>query len=140
MAILYRLGADGIVLLHMAYVLFVVLGLPVIWIGIFFRAGWVRNIWFRCGHLAMILIVVGESWAGITCPLTTWEQQLRDQAGQQSYQGSFIANCVHDWLFYDAPPWVFTVAYTTFGLLVLTSFIIAPPSWPKRRPPAAPQS
>ncbi len=129
MSLLYRLAADGVVVLHMAYVLIVVLGLPAIWWGIVRKHDWVRNVWLRGGHLAMILIVVGEAWAGITCPLTVWEHQLRDAAGQQSYQGAFVANLVHDLLFFDAEPWVFTLLYTVFGLLVVASFLLAPPRW-----------
>jgi len=110
----------------------VVLGLPAIWIGIVWRQRWVRNFWLRFGHLMMIVIVVGEAWAGITCPLTVWEQQLRGLSGDESYRGAFIANLVHDLLFYDAPPWVFTVTYTAFGLLVAASFVLAPPHWPMR--------
>ncbi len=133
MPLFYRVAADVLVLLHMAYVLTVVLGLPAIWIGIWRQQRWARNFWWRCGHLSMILIVVAEVWAGITCPLTTWEFQLRELAGQKSYDGAFIANFVHDHLFYEAPPWVFATVYTTFGLLVLTSFVVAPPNWPKSR-------
>ena len=137
MPLLYRIAADVVVLLHMTYVLTVVLGLPAIWIGILLKHQWARSFWWRCGHLSMILIVVAETWAGITCPLTIWEHQLRELAKQESYQGDFIANLVHDWLFYEAPTWVFTTAYTVFGLLVLASFIAAPPSWPKSRKPTA---
>jgi hypothetical protein len=43
---------------------------------------------------------------GITCPLTTWEQDFRLKSGQQTYQGDFIANWVHDVLFFEAPPWM----------------------------------
>ena len=132
MSLLYRLAADGVVVLHMAYVLIVVLGLPAIWWGIVRKHDWVRNVWLRGGHLAMILIVVGEAWAGITCPLTVWEHQLRDAAGQQSYQGAFVANLVHDLLFFDAEPWVFTLLYTVFGLLVVATFVMAPPRWRRR--------
>ena len=137
MSLFYRLAADGIVLLHMTYVLVVVLGLPAIWLGILFRQPWARNVWWRCGHLSMILIVVAEAWAGITCPLTTWEHQLRELAQQEAYSGDFIANLVHDWLFYDLPPWVFTAIYSTFGLLVLVSFLVAPPHWRSGQPPAS---
>ena len=133
MPILYRITADAVVVLHMLYVLTVVLGLPAIWIGIFLRHQWARNFWLRIGHLSMIVIVVVEAWAGITCPLTTWETQLRELAQQETYQGAFIANLVHDYLFYDAPRWVFTLVYSIFGLLVLTSFVIAPPCWPKAK-------
>ena len=130
MPLVFRIAADLVVILHLGYVLTVVLGLPAIYLGILFQARWVRNFWVRFGHLTMILIVVMESWAGITCPLTTWESQLRELAGQQTYQGAFIANCVHNWLFYDAPPWAFTLCYTAFGLLVLLTFVIAPPNRP----------
>lgn len=133
MTTLYRIAADGVVLVHMAYVLTVVLGLPAIWIGIGLRHQWVRNFWLRGGHLAMILIVVGEAWVGITCPLTTWEQWLRERAGDASYRGAFLANLVHDLLFYEASPWAFTVIYTVFGVLVVGSFVLAPPTLPKSR-------
>ena len=139
MSLYYRLAADFVVLFHMAWVLVVVLGLPAIWLGIAFRQAWARNFWWRCGHLSMILIVVAESLAGITCPLTTWERQLRDLAGQKSYEGAFIANLVHDWLFYDAPGWVFAAVYSAFGMVVLMSFVVAPPRWPcfRRSAPTA---
>lgn len=130
MALMYRLAADVVVIVHMAYVLIVVLGLPAIWLGILWRHQWVRNFWLRVGHLTMIVIVVGEAWAGIRCPLTTWERQLRSLAGQQAYRGAFLANLVHDLLFYDAEPWVFTAIYTVFGMLVVGSFLLAPPRWP----------
>jgi len=134
MSLGFRIVADLVVVLHMAYVLVVVFGLPAIGWGIARKQEWVRNIWLRGVHLAMILIVVGEAWAGITCPLTTWEHQLREAAGQQSYRGAFLANLVHDWLFYDAEPWVFAVLYTVFGLLVVGSFVLAPPRWRAKRP------
>lgn len=129
MALFYRLAADLIVILHMAYVLAVVLGLPVIGWGIFRKHKWVRNIWIRGGHLAMILIVVFEAWLGITCPLTTWEHQLRKAAGDQTYRGDFLPNLVHNLLFYDCDRSVFTGMYTIFGLLVVLTFVVAPPRW-----------
>lgn len=125
--VLFRLAADAVVAVHVAYVAFVVLGLAAIWYGILRRRAWARNPQLRYIHLAMILIVVAEAWAGITCPLTTWEQWLRERAGATSYRGDFIAGCLHDLLFFDAPPWVFTVVYSAFGLLVLTTFLVAPP-------------
>lgn len=125
----YRLAADAVVFLHMAYVLFVIAGFLLTLVGAVLRWRWIRNPWFRGIHLAMILIVVAEAWLGITCPLTTWEYQLRQLAGQEAYQGAFFANLVHELLFYDAPPWVFTVLYTMFGLGVLATFLMAPPRW-----------
>jgi multisubunit Na+/H+ antiporter MnhB subunit len=132
---IYRLAADAVVIVHMAYVLFVIVGLALTLLGCALRWQWVRDPWFRGIHLAMILVVVAEAWLGIVCPLTTWEHRLRELAGDESYQGAFLANLVHDWLFYDAPTWVFTLIYTLFGLAVLATFFFAPPRW--KRPPAS---
>jgi len=134
MELFYRLAADAVVIAHMAYVLFVIVGFVLTLIGCALRWQWIRNPWFRGVHLAMILIVVAEAWLGITCPLTTWEHQLRELAGGEVYQGAFIAKLVHDWLFYDAPPWVFMMLYTLFGAGVLVTFFVAPPMWKRRSP------
>ena len=104
MSLLYRILADIVVTAHVAYVAFVVLGLVAIWYGILRKREWARSRVLRYTHLAMILIVVTEAWIGMTCPLTTWEQWLRTRAGQAAYQGDFIANWLHELLFFDAPP------------------------------------
>ncbi len=122
----YRFAADAVVVIHFAYAAFVVLALPAIYVGLFRGQQWARNMKFRVIHLAMILLVVAESWLGITCPLTTLEKHLRERAGQTSYEGDFIANAVHELLFFDAEPWVFTLLYTAFAGLVLGTFLIKP--------------
>jgi hypothetical protein len=122
--------ADFIVVFHAAYVSFVVFGLLLILLGIAFRWGWVRNLWFRALHLTAIGVVVLEAMIGMTCPLTDWEQRLRDIAGEESYTGDFIGNWAHRLIFYDFEPWVFTVLYVSFGLAVLAAFVLAPPRWP----------
>ena len=124
---LYKLAADFVVVLHAAYVLFVIFGQLAILIGILCRWAWVRNTWFRWLHLAAISIVVVESLLGIVCPLTTFEGWLRSRAGQTGYRGDFVGHWVHELLFYDAPAWVFTLVYAAFGLLVVVAFIVAPP-------------
>ncbi|MEZ6067535.1 MAG: DUF2784 domain-containing protein [Planctomycetaceae bacterium] len=127
--IVYRLLADLVVVVHAAFVLFVLLGQVAVLVGAGRGWAWVRSPRFRLLHLAAILVVVLEAWAGITCPLTTWEKWLRDAAGQESYQGDFIANWVHDALFFTAPPWVFTLIYSLFGALVAGTLWVAPLRW-----------
>jgi hypothetical protein len=124
--------ADMTVVVHAAYVSFVVFGLALILIGVARGWSWIRNPWFRAIHLLAIGIVVGESLAGIPCPLTVWEGQLREIAGQASYHGDFIGHWVHKLIFYRAAPWVFTLMYVLFGLAVLAAFVLAPPRFPGR--------
>jgi hypothetical protein len=125
----YGFLADLVVAVHLAYVSFVLFGQVAIVLGICFKWSWVRNFWFRVIHLLMITIVAVEAILDITCPLTTWEFNLRKLAGQRSEEGSFIGRLLHDLMFFSAPPWVFTACYIGFALLVLGTFILAPPRW-----------
>jgi hypothetical protein len=127
-----RMLADLTVVIHLAYVSFVVFGLLAILVGAVCRWTWVRNFWFRVIHLTAIGIVVAEALAGIPCPLTVWEQQLRTAAGQTDYRGEFLGYWAHQLIFYRAEPWVFTVLYFAFGLAVLAAFVLAPPRRPSR--------
>ena len=127
---LYRALADLVVVLHAAYVLFVLFGLIAILIGIARRWAWIRNFWFRTVHLLMIAVVVAQAWLGQACPLTTLENYLRRRGGQSGYPGDFIAHLVHELIFVDAPSWAFVLCYTHFGSVVLATFVLAPPRWP----------
>lgn len=125
----YLAAADTILLTHVLFVVFVVFGLMLILLGRVFSWSWVRNPWFRLAHLAAIAVVVLQSWLGAICPLTTWEMELRTKAGDAVYTGSFIAHWLGKLLYYQAPPWVFVVCYTTFGLLVVLGWF-----WVRPRP------
>lgn len=126
-SLFYRLGADLIVVIHFSYAMFVLMGQFLITIGGFRNWKWVRNLKFRVIHLAAILFVVFESMVKIKCPLTTLEKWLKGQAGDASYQGDFIAACIHETLFMELSPWIYTVSYYLFGLLVLITFYLVPP-------------
>lgn len=124
---LYRLAADAILVLHLGFVVFVVLGLVLILAGGKLGWEWVRNRWFRIAHLAGIGVVVLQAWLGQICPLTIWEMSLREKAGETTYAGSFIQHWLHELLYYEAPMWVFAVCYTVFGLLVAASWYFIRP-------------
>lgn len=127
MSLAYRLAADFVVVVHFAYAMTILVGQALIMIGIPLKWRWIRNLKFRIIHLTMILIVVAESWLGITCPLTTLEKHFRQQSGEASYQGDFIANAVHEFLFFELTPTVFTWIYSLFGAAVLITLFLAPP-------------
>ena len=120
--------ADALLILHTMLVIFVILGLVATFAGYFLQWRWVRNFWFRLSHLAVIAIVVLQSWLGVLCPLTAWEMALRAKAGQAGYDGSFIQHWLQSILYYRAPDWVFVLAYTVFGALVLASWFLVRPS------------
>jgi len=82
-------------------------------------------------------VVVAQAVMSIECPLTTLEHGLRKSAGTADYAGSFIGHWAHELLFIEAEPWQFTVAYCTFGGLVLLTLLLVPPRMPGRRDSAA---
>jgi polyferredoxin len=123
----YRALADLVLLMHVGFVAFMVIGLLLVGLGGMRGWRWVRNPWFRAAHLAGIGLVVLQSWLGVVCPLTTLEMHLRDRAGDATYTGTFMAHWLRKILFYQAPSWVFVVAYALFGLLVLATWITVRP-------------
>jgi hypothetical protein len=121
---MHALLADAILVLHFAFVLFVVGGLGMIWIGAAAGWRWVRNLWFRVAHLAAIAYVAGEALLGIWCPLTVWEDALRGRHEEKS----FVARWIHRVLFYDLPEAVFTAAYVLFAIAVAGTWYFVRPT------------
>jgi hypothetical protein len=104
---LYFFLADILVLLHFAFVLFVILG------------GLVVLRWPRVVYLHIPAAVWGAliEFSGWICPLTPLEHSLREQAGEVGYKGGFIDH------------YILSVLYPS-GLtrniqLVLGSFVLA---------------
>lgn len=126
-ALFSLLLADFILVLHVLFAVFVVLGLVGVYAGKVQGWSWVRNPWFRLVHLAAIAVVAIQSWAGIICPLTTLEMHLRKSAGDATYSGAFMSHWLQEILYYQVPAWVFVVCYTAFGFLVLFSWFLVRP-------------
>ena len=115
--------ADLLVVVHFAIVLFIVGGLLAAWIGAALGWRWVRNPWFRYLHLAAIAYVALEALLGAACPLTVWEDLLRGGARPDSFVGRWVRRL----LYYDAPEWVFTLAYLAWALATLATLRLVPP-------------
>ena len=126
------LAADAILLIHFLIVIFVIGGQAAVLAGWARDWSWVRNAWFRAAHLVTIGIVVAQAWLGRLCPLTVWEQELRQAAGQAYHEQSFMEYWLGSVLFVDLPWWVFVAAYTAFGGLVVLTLLTVPPRWPGR--------
>ena len=78
---MYLLLADLIVVLHLLFIVFAVLG------GLLLL-GWPRLIWL---HIPVVLWAALTEFLGLICPLTPLEIWLRQQAGADAYQGGFIS-------------------------------------------------
>lgn len=123
----FRLAADAVLVLHASFVAFVVIGQLLIVAGLLAGQAWVRHFGFRLAHTLAIGIVVLQAWLGVLCPLTVLENGLRARAGLAGYPDSFVSFWLHRLIFFDAPSWVFTLAYSLFGLSVLAAWYWGPP-------------
>jgi hypothetical protein len=156
----YILLANLVVALHLAYVAFVVVMVPVIVVGGILKWKWVRNFWFRLVHFLMMAVVVLETGFGVTCPMTLWERDLRIAGGQligekdaqgnlvtdergfttvkqtDAYQEDFVGRLLRNILFFDpneVPQHILNSFYYGFGALILITLFLIPPRWPWRR-------
>ena len=80
----YRVAADLVVLVHLAFVAFVVLGG-----ALAFR--WPQARW---AHLPTVVWGVLIEWTGGVCPLTPLEMVLRRRGGEAGYAGGFVEHYV----------------------------------------------
>lgn len=76
----YKLAADAVVVLHLAFVVFVVAGGLLV-----FRWRWTAIL-----HLPAVTWAVLLEFYGWLCPLTPLELTLREAGGETGYQGGFI--------------------------------------------------
>jgi Protein of Unknown function (DUF2784) len=76
----YRLLADGVLVVHLVFIAFVVLG------GLLVRR-WRRVAWV---HLPCVVYGAAIELWGWICPLTPLENRLRALGGERGYEGGFI--------------------------------------------------
>ena len=76
----YSFLADVVLLVHLAFILFVVLGILFVW-------RFPRLIWL---HIPAVIWAGLIEITGYVCPLTPLENHLLDLSGQAGYHGSFV--------------------------------------------------
>jgi hypothetical protein len=81
---LYRILADLVVVFHLGFVLFAVLG------GLLVLR-WPRLAWI---HLPVALWGIWVEFSSTICPLTPLENHLRQLGGEAGYSGGFIAHYI----------------------------------------------
>ncbi|GAB3626295.1 membrane protein [Pandoraea terrae] len=116
--------ADVVLIVHALFVVAVVGGLGLIWLGVACRWRWIRIVWLRGAHLAAVAFVALSSLVGWACPLTIFEDRLR---GRTQVPDGFIQRWVGHLLYHDWPTWVFTSLYLVFAVLVALTWRQVPP-------------
>ena len=102
----FRLAADTMVTVHLLYIVFVVVG------GfIAFRARWI--LWL---HGPAVVWAIYVQYIGRICPLTIWEQEFRDLAGDAGYEGGFIDHYIVPIVY---PPDMPVAMHLVLGTLVV---------------------
>ncbi len=103
---LYGVLADLVVVVHLAFVLFAVLG------------GFLVFRWKRCAwiHVPAVLWAALVAFAGWVCPLTPLENWLRERSGALGYRSGFIEHYILPVLY---PTLLTRDLQITLGLLVL---------------------
>jgi hypothetical protein len=81
---LYRLSADLVLIVHLAFILFVMLG------GLLVLRR-PRLMWL---HLPAVVWGALSEFLGALCPLTPLETALRELGGGSGYEGGFIAHYI----------------------------------------------
>ena len=81
---LFQIGADAVVVLHLCFVLFVLLG------GLL-ALRWPRLTWV---HVPAALWGVVIELGGWICPLTPLENALRQRGGSAGYHGGFVEHYI----------------------------------------------
>ena len=109
---LYRLGADAVLLLHLAFIIFVLLG------GLL--VAWKRG--FLLLHLPTIAWGLFVELSGRPCPLTHWENLLRRLAGTAGYDAGFIEHYLLPLIY---PAWLGgPVQYLLAAIVVVVNALI----------------
>ncbi|HEX8155114.1 MAG TPA: DUF2784 domain-containing protein [Thermoanaerobaculia bacterium] len=81
---LYQLAANAVAIVHLAFVVFVILGGVAV-------LKWPRLAWL---HLPAAIWGALIEFAGWYCPLTRWENWLLRKAGQSGYDEGFVAHYI----------------------------------------------
>ena len=114
MKTLFLATADAVVVLHLLWIVFLILGaLP--------GRRWA---WVKWLHLASLAFSIALQIFGWICPLTHLEVWLRRLGGAQPYEGTFIRHYVEQLVYAEIP---------RDALLIGTLIVVALSVWRYRR-------
>jgi len=124
--------ALAVLAVHVAVIVFNIFGLVVIPIGAWRGWAFVRGIWWRALHLALLFVVALQALFGHACFLTLWQATLEQNAGQATSREPLIARWVDSVIFWNLPIWFFAALYVAVLIYALALWRWVPPA--RRRP------
>ena len=116
--------ADIILFSHFLVVIFITSGFVLIPIGYKFEWGWVANIKLRMFHCGMMAFITLETLMGMTCPLTSLENNFRGIHKSGSFVGYWIGKIIY----WDLPAQFFIISYCIFLGWTLLMWKLFPPN------------
>ena len=115
--------ADIVLILHFFIVIFITIGFVLIPIGYFNNWAWIKSYKLRLVHCSLMFLVTLETLLGITCPLTSIENNLRAISSNKS----FISFWIEKIIYWDFPTIFFIFLYFIFLGWTLLMWKIYPP-------------
>ena len=114
-----RILADMVVVVHLAFIVFVAVGGLMAW-------RWPKVLWL---HVPAVVWAAGIVTVGYPCPLTSLEDDLRSRAGDRVYPGGFIAHYLDNVLY---PERFKALARLLVALLVVLGWVGVAIRWGRR--------
>ena len=121
---IYRILADAVIVIHLAFVIFVVFG------GLL-ALRWRRVVWLHIPALTWGALIEFMGWP---CPLTPLEVHLRELGGRSGYEGGFIDHYIGSLLYAEGLTRGLHIALGV-GLLMLNAavYVAVYRRWSRRR-------
>ena len=116
--------ADFILIIHFVIVAFITMGFFFIPICYKFKNHLAHNKRVRVIHIALMGFVTAESILGLTCPLTTIEQTLRNQFHSKTFINYWITKIIY----WDFPSLFFLIIYCLFFFGACLLWKVYPPT------------
>lgn len=124
---IYKILADTIVVTHFAWILFMLVGFIFTIVGFFWKRFFDRWL-FRTVHLFGIIYVSTLAIMGKHCPLTIWENTLRQKYDPNlTYPGSFMIHYFEKLVYPDINPLIIQIPTTFIAVFTILVFIVRPP-------------
>ena len=105
-AVIWRVAADAVLVLHFAFIAFALLGGLLVW-------RWPRLAWL---HLPAAAWAAGIAFFGGICPLTPLENRLRAAGGEAGNEGGFIESHLEAIIY---PGWLTRGIQVALGAIVI---------------------